>query len=167
MEYIESDKSQGCFLCAAVAANPERDRANLLLHRGSKAFIIFNRYPYTNGHLMVAPYQHTANLEQLDEATLLEIMTLFRLSVRLLTKLMHPEGFNAGINLGKVAGAGMADHVHLHVVPRWLGDTSFMNVTGDTRLIPELLETTYDKLKALLNQELEEESAGPAGKDQA
>src|SRR3990172_8392118 len=108
MEYIESDKSQGCFLCQAVAEN--NDRQNLVLHRGANAFIILNRYPYTNGHLMVAPYQHTGNLDGLDDATSLEIMKLFRLSTHILERSMHPEGFNAGMNLGKVAGAGMAAH---------------------------------------------------------
>lgn len=152
MEYIESDKSQGCFLCQAGSG--KNDRETLVLHRDANAFVILNRYPYSNGHLMVAPFRHTANLDELDDATLLAIMKLFRLSLHILERSMHPDGFNSGINLGKVAGAGMADHIHLHVVPRWHGDTNYMNVTADTRLIPELLETTYDRLKAALDEEL-------------
>jgi ATP adenylyltransferase len=113
--------------------------------------MMLNRYPYNNGHLMIAPYQHVASIEKLDAATLAELMADAQLALRALRQVMNPDGFNMGINEGKVAGAGFADHVHLHVVPRWNGDTSFMPVLADTKVLPELLSSVYEKLKQALD----------------
>lgn len=113
--------------------------------------MILNRYPYNNGHLMIAPYQHVPSIEQLDAATLAELMAQAQLALRALRQVMNPDGFNMGINDGKVAGAGVADHMHMHVVPRWYGDTNFMPVIADTKVLPELLSSVYEKLKRALD----------------
>lgn len=147
MEYILSDKSDevtGCLFC--TKAQDDRDRENLILCRGAYTYIILNLYPYNNGHLMVVPYQHTGQLEELDAATLAEMMWQVSRSVAVLKRSMSPDGFNIGINIGHAAGAGVEQHVHMHVVPRWVGDTNFMPVVGETRLIPEELHTTYERL---------------------
>ena len=140
LKYIEGgDKAPGCIFCdfPANAKTPEQDRETLILHRGEHAFIILNAYPYANGHLMVVPYRHTDTLENLDDATLSEVMQLTRLGVNLLKTAFKPDGFNLGVNMGKVAGAGIADHLHWHIVPRWSGDTNFMPVLADVRVIPK------------------------------
>ncbi len=137
---------EGCLFCDKAAAT--EDRENYILFRGPTCYIILNAYPYNNGHLMVVPYAHVRNLDELDAPVLTEIMLLTKRSVIALKKAMNPEGFNMGFNIGKVAGAGVEGHVHFHVVPRWGGDTNFMPVLGDIRLIPETLEDTYDKLIA-------------------
>lgn len=146
-------KKRGCIFCAKVRARGAKgrdrnakDRENLVLWRGTRAFVVMNLYPYTNGHLMVAPYQHTGKLEELDGETLQEMMLLVATAIRALRQQMKPQGFNIGINLGRVAGAGVEDHVHIHVVPRWGGDTNFMPVLAEVRMIPELLPQTYDAL---------------------
>lgn len=144
MKFILSDKSGGCIFCQKVAEN--KDRENYIAYRGEHAFIMLNAYPYNNGHLLVAPYLHIASLEELDQPTLTELMLLVNRGLAALRKSMKPQGFNIGINLGSVAGAGIADHVHLHVVPRWQGDNNFLPVVGDTRLIPECLDDTYQRL---------------------
>lgn len=145
MEYIEkADDVPGCIFCVKPAE--ERDRKNGILYRGRTAFIMMNAFPYNTGHLMVAPYKHTADLYELSDEELLETSRLVRYSVRLLTAAMNPDGFNLGVNLGRPAGAGFADHVHWHVVPRWNGDTNFMPVVGNTKVLPESLEATYDRL---------------------
>ncbi|MDH7486735.1 MAG: HIT domain-containing protein [Anaerolineae bacterium] len=146
MEYILSEKSEGCIFCDMLAAGD--DRACLILHRGQRAFVVLNRYPYNNGHLMVVPYAHASTLEGLDDETLLELMQLVNQSLAALRKTMSPHGFNIGVNLGKPAGAGVADHVHIHVVPRWEGDTNFMAVLAGTRMVPEMLDQTCDRLTA-------------------
>lgn len=146
MEYIDlADKVEGCLFCRV--ATEQRDRENLLLYRGETAFVMLNCFPYNPGHMMIAPYKHTANMYDLGDNELLEINRLLRYSVRLLTAVMEPHGFNVGMNLGRTAGAGIADHIHWHVVPRWDGDTNFMPVIADTKVIPESLQATYDKLK--------------------
>lgn len=156
IKYLKAPKGAetgGCIFCEKIRAPREQDRDNLLLHRGTRALIALNLFPYTNGHLLVAPYEHRAELELLDAETLQEMMQLIGLGIRLLRQNMNPHGFNIGANLGRVAGAGVEDHVHFHIVPRWNGDTNFMPVLADTRLIPELLPETYDKLRdALLNE---------------
>lgn len=144
MKFILSDKSRECIFCQKSAE--DRDRENCILYRGQHAFIMLNAYPYNNGHLLIAPYAHEPSTENLDEATLAEMMLLVNRGLAALRKAMAPHGFNVGINLGKVAGAGIADHVHIHAVPRWQGDNNFMPVLGDTRLIPECLEDTYKRL---------------------
>jgi ATP adenylyltransferase len=149
LDYILADKKEGCFLCDAV--HGDADRTNLLLLRGERSFIILNRYPYNNGHLMAVPYHHVESLEMLSAEEQADLMAMTALGIRALRRAMSPDGFNIGYNIGKVAGAGLKDHVHCHVVPRWNGDTNFMPVLGDTRVIPQSLESAYDQIKAALD----------------
>jgi len=139
------EKPEGCILCDKP--KQKDDAANYLLYRGDKNFIIMNSYPYNPGHLMVAPYRHVANLEELTDAERHEHFDIVSRSVKLLEGIFNPAGFNIGINIGRVAGAGIDDHVHTHIVPRWQGDTNFMPVISSVRVIPEALAETYDKLK--------------------
>ncbi|HET6454735.1 MAG TPA: HIT domain-containing protein [Armatimonadota bacterium] len=151
MQYIEQGgKPEGCIFCVFPAQ--DRDRENLILYRGKTAFVMLNSYPYNPGHLMIAPYEHTANMYDLSDEKLLEINRLLRYSIRLITECMHPDGFNVGLNLSRVAGSGVPDHIHWHVVPRWNGDTNFMPVIADTKVIPESLQATYDKLKKKMEE---------------
>ncbi|MDH7480745.1 MAG: HIT domain-containing protein [Armatimonadota bacterium] len=145
MKYIQQSEMEGCIFCDKPKEN--RDKENLILWRGKTAFIMLNSFPYNPGHLMIAPFKHTADMYDLGEDELLEISQLLRYSVRLLTAEMNPDGFNLGVNLGRPAGAGIEDHLHWHVVPRWNGDTNFMPVIGETKVLPESLEATYEKLK--------------------
>jgi ATP adenylyltransferase len=145
-------KSGGCIFCDKAAAGTDMDRQNYLLYRGEKGLMILNLYPYNNGHFMVAPYVHVPSVENLDAATMGSLMELVNKGIAALRETMHPEGFNIGINLGSAAGAGIIDHVHIHVVPRWVGDTNFMPIFSETKVIPELLDATYDKLKAALGR---------------
>ena len=144
MEYILGPKGSECLFCLKPAE--QKDRENLILYRGSHSYVIMNKYPYSNGHLMVVPYVHTSSFDNLSDADMLDIMKLAKLSIDCLTKAFHPEGFNVGINIGGVAGAGIEEHLHMHIVPRWAGDLNFMTVTGEIRVIPEHLLDTYDKL---------------------
>ncbi len=137
-------RESGCIFCRAVELND--DVRSLVVHRGRKNFIILNLYPYTTGHSMVVPYAHVADLASCDDETLSEMMMLARRLQLALESLYHPQGFNLGMNLGHAAGAGVADHVHLHVLPRWIGDTNFMTTVAETRLQPEEISVTYDKL---------------------
>jgi ATP adenylyltransferase len=136
----------GCVFCAITAAPPDHDAENLVLHRGERCFVVLNRFPYNTAHLMVLPYAHTADLPGLDEPTAEELFELTRRSVALLGAAYQPNGFNLGMNLGRTAGAGIAEHLHMHVVPRWDGDANFMPVVGGTKLIPEDLDGTYARL---------------------
>lgn len=155
LKYIEgADAVSGCIFCDFPAQPSDNDRQNYILHRGEHAFIILNAYPYSNGHLMVVPYRHTATLDDYTDAELLEVMRLTRVGVRVLTAAFAPHGFNLGTNMGRVAGAGIAEHLHWHIVPRWNGDTNFMTVLGDVRVIPESLSNVYDRLHAKLEQAL-------------
>jgi ATP adenylyltransferase len=149
LEYLTDPKAKGCFFCHGVEGND--DRENLILLRGKKAFMILNRYPYNNGHFMVVPYAHVPSLEDLDAPTLTEMMLLLNRGLAALRRTMAPDGFNVGANLGQVAGAGLKEHVHIHAVPRWSGDTNFMPVVGDMRVIPQTWLQTYDDLKAALD----------------
>lgn len=149
MEYILSAKQPGCVFCHMLEA--QDDRSLLILRRGQRAFLVLNKYPYNNGHLMAIPYRHVDTLEDLAPEELAEVMSLTILGMRLLRQVLHPEGFNMGANVGAVAGAGVKSHVHVHVVPRWKGDTNFMSVFGDTRVIPQALSETYDLLLAALD----------------
>ncbi|BCR04800.1 HIT family hydrolase [Desulfuromonas versatilis] len=146
MEYIQGDGSPeaGCIFCVRDLAGEDEKR--LILARGEHAFVIMNKFPYTNGHLMVAPYRHTAELGELSEAEILEMHRMLAFSQRALTQCMAPQGFNIGLNLGRTAGAGIEDHLHMHLVPRWNGDTNFMPVFADVRVIPQHLEATYRHL---------------------
>ncbi|RLA81319.1 MAG: HIT family hydrolase [Deltaproteobacteria bacterium] len=150
MEYILSPKEDSCIFCTPLQQRD--DRRNLILHRGKESFIILNRYPYTNGHLMVAPYRHIGLLEELSPEEVKDLMINIQLSIRVLKGAMAPHGFNIGANVGKVAGAGVEGHVHFHIVPRWEGDTNYMPVLASTRVIPEHLQQTYDRLRDFLER---------------
>jgi ATP adenylyltransferase len=146
MTYIQSSKVEGeCAFCIELGRpdGPE----NLIVSRAPRTFVILNRYPYTSGHLMVVPYDHQSSLEALDPATRAEMMELTMKATQVLAKVYHPQGFNLGMNIGEAAGAGIAEHVHMHVVPRWSGDTNFMTSLASTRILPETLEDTYRRLK--------------------
>ena len=145
-QYIEGlEKSEGCFLCKAYQEN--NDEKNLLLYRGERAFVILNLFPYNAGHLMVCPNEHIGDFTVLDDKTLYEISLLTKDMVKLLKKVLKPDGFNVGYNLGRAAGAGLETHIHNHIVPRWIGDTNFMPVLGEVRVISQDLKEIYFKLK--------------------
>ena len=145
IEYIQMEKPEGCILCDKPKQTD--DVANYIRYRGSKNFVIMNSYPYNPGHLMVAPYRHIANLEELTDEERNEHFNMVSRGVELLKELFNPTGFNIGMNIGRVAGAGIDDHIHTHIVPRWQGDTNFMPVIADVRVIPEALAETYNELK--------------------
>lgn len=145
----QADEAGGGCLFDRVPKDQD-DRQNLLLFRGRTAFVILNAYPYNSGHLMVAPYRHVADLEDLTEDEMLEVQKLLRDSIRWLKTAYQPEGFNLGVNLGRSAGAGIEGHLHWHVVPRWAGDTNFMPVLGETKVLPQSLEETYDLLREVV-----------------
>lgn len=150
MQYLVEERPRGCIFC--IGAAEERDVENLIVYRSERAFVMLNRYPYNAGHLMVVPYAHVPSVEDLPPETLTELMLLVNRSLSALRRAMAPEAFNIGANLGQVAGAGIAEHVHLHVVPRWEGDTNFMPVLADVRVVPELLADTYCKLQAAFEE---------------
>jgi len=146
LEYIQSaDEQPGCVFCRAASQD---DDEGLVLHRGHLAFVLLNRFPYASGHLMVAPYRHAGEFRELSESEALEIHRLASAGLGALTDTMAPQGYNLGWNLGRIAGAGIVDHVHLHVVPRWAGDTNFMPVLADVKVMPEHLAATRAKLAA-------------------
>lgn len=155
LSYIEKASSApgetGCIF--VDLPNENEDEKNLILFRGESTFVILNAFPYTNGHLMVAPYRHTANLEELSDAELFEIQQMVRNCVRWITATYHPHGFNIGVNLGRAAGAGIPNHVHWHIVPRWEGDTNFMGTVGEVRVLPQSLEESYARLRAAIEAE--------------
>jgi len=165
MQYLTgADKSHsapGCVFCAKVSAPDESEH---VLCRGQFAFITLNRYPYNNGHLMVVPYVHVASLEDLDPPTLTELMLLVNRGLAALRTAYKPDGFNIGVNLGRAAGAGIAEHVHIHIVPRWNADTNFMPIVSETRVIPEMLDQTYGRLRLLFDRINSSYSTG--GKDE-
>ncbi|HLZ64539.1 MAG TPA: HIT domain-containing protein [Ktedonosporobacter sp.] len=152
MEFIEpkTPVAPGCIFCTQPAA--QRDVEYHILHRGERCFMMLNKYPYNNGHLMIAPFQHIGTLEGLDAATLAELMAQAQLALKAIRLAMGPDGFNMGINEGKVAGAGFAEHIHYHIVPRWAGDTNFMPIVADIKVMPEHLDTVYKRLLAALEQ---------------
>jgi ATP adenylyltransferase len=145
LPYVKGDKTSECIFCTKPDAGD--DRESLIVHRGERCFVILNAFPYTNGHLMVAPFEHVARIQDLDSATLTEMMELSRSAMARLEDTYSPEGYNVGFNQGRVAGAGVEHHIHVHVVPRWGGDTNFMPVLGDTRVMPQTLEESYDALQ--------------------
>lgn len=154
LKFILSKKPGYCVLCKLPQESRDKDRDNYVLYRGKHCYIMLNLYPYTNGHIMISPYQHEADITRLDEGMLCEMMSLVQTGVAAITKVLKPEGFNIGMNLGRVAGAGIDDHVHMHVVPRWGGDSNFMSVLARTRMIPESLEDIYDRLQPVLAEEM-------------
>jgi ATP adenylyltransferase len=145
-----ADQAGVCVFC--TASQSADDRKVLVVHRGEHNLVILNRYPYTSGHVMVVPYQHLASLADLPDGTAVELMRLARRCQEVLEAVYHPEGLNLGMNLGKCAGAGIAGHVHMHILPRWIGDTSFITTVSETRVVPEELETTWEKLRAQFRQ---------------
>ncbi|HAS16758.1 MAG TPA: HIT family hydrolase [Nitrospiraceae bacterium] len=144
LQYILEGSSDECIFCIKPAE--EKDRENLILYRGKHVFTIMNLFPYTNGHLMIVPYQHSEDLNGLNEEVLLELMTQTKMTVAILKQVFSPQGFNIGINLGKAAGAGIDEHLHIHIVPRWVADTNFMPVIADLKVIPQHIRATYDLL---------------------
>ncbi|MGB7063188.1 MAG: HIT domain-containing protein [Candidatus Zixiibacteriota bacterium] len=144
-KFILCEKEPGCFLCRT--SREKQDRKNLILFRGEKCFVILNRYPYNNGHLMIAPFRHVGRLEELRDEELTEIWKTAQLCVRALKSGLKPKGINLGMNLGKVSGAGVGDHIHLHLVPRWQGDTNFMPIFAETKVVSVGLADTYRLLK--------------------
>jgi ATP adenylyltransferase len=150
MPYIGRDKAaekaKGCVFCLAISQADSSE--NLIVHRGKLAFVIVNRFPYTSGHLMVLPFQHAAKLDEIDAVTRAEMMELMNDSVKVLTRVYKPGGFNLGANLGEAAGAGIEEHLHLHVMPRWFGDTNFASTVGETRVLPETLEETWRRVSS-------------------
>ena len=145
--YIKGKKSRRCVFCAGKRSE---DRARYILYRSRTCFIIMNAFPYSNGHLLVAPYRHLQNLDRLNDAALADLMATTRRAIKALEKVYGPQGFNVGINLGKAAGAGIEEHLHVHIVPRWTGDTNFMSSVAGLRVIPEALDQAYDKLQKVL-----------------
>lgn len=164
MEMIRTPKTTtegtGCFLCDKPAQSEEHDRENLVLERGRKCFCLMNLYPYNNCHLMVVPYRHTGNPLELSAEELSEIMEMTQRWVAVIKRSVNPDGFNIGMNVGRSAGAGMAAHLHMHIVPRWNGDTNFMSVTGNARVINQALEETWAELKKM-REELDAELSDP------
>ena len=146
IEYItDASKNKGCIFCEVFKSSD--DEKNLIVWRGKTSFVIVNKYPYNNGHLMVVPFRHTPEMSALDDEEKIELFDMIRLSQDVLRDVMEPQGFNVGMNLGRLAGAGIVDHLHFHLVPRWGGDTNFMPIIGDTKVISEALEKTWAKLR--------------------
>jgi len=149
MNYIRERREEGCIFCKKPVE--KKDEQNLILYRGSKTFVIMNKFPYNNGHLMVVPKRHCTDLEKLTIKEFHELFDVVKLATQVLRTGLHPHGFNIGINLGKAAGAGK-DHVHVHVVPRWLGDSNFMPALAETKIMPQHLEETYLKLRSVFEE---------------
>ena len=145
MDYIRTPKEDGCVFCKKHQST--KDRENLLLFRGEESFVLMNLYPYSNGHLMISPYKHTSNTNDISVIGNQEIMSLTNKSMEIIKNIMGADGFNIGANLGKAAGAGIEEHLHFHIVPRWIGDTNFMPVVGNTKVIVEGLQETWDSMK--------------------
>lgn len=150
MEYIEtlSAEDQGCFLCRCRDAEEAHDAENLVVWRGRECFVVLNRYPYAGGHAMIAPLAHAAALDELPASALTEMMTLLRDTRLVLERVVQAQGFNVGMNIGRCAGAGLPGHLHMHIVPRWAGDTNFMAVFGDVRVIPKTLQALWKEMRA-------------------
>jgi ATP adenylyltransferase len=151
-KYIQGlSKPEGCFICDYLKT-PDSDGDNLVLWRTEKSVVVLNRFPYNNGHLLIAPVRHIAGLEQADETELLEITKLIRETQKALSLAVQPHGFNIGMNFGRCAGAGLPEHMHVHVVPRWDGDTNFMSVCGDTKVISQSLKELFEELKRVSSE---------------
>ncbi len=160
MKYIDGmdvKPVEGCIFCDKP--REAADDRNFIVHRGERGYLILNIFPYNNGHIMAVPYLHTSRLAELDADTRLELFDLAGLAVEAMTRTMRPDGFNMGMNIGRSAGAGIADHLHMHIVPRWNGDTNFMPVIGSTKVISEALEDTYHKLKTAVGAVVNEQTA--------
>ena len=154
IEYTVLEKEKSCFLCEAATASDQREK--LVIFRGKYTILVMNKYPYNSGHLLLSPIRHVASFNDLSREELLALNIMLKNTVNMLSKALKPDGFNIGVNLGRVAGAGLEDHLHIHIVPRWNGDTNFMPVVANTKVIPEALYDTYDKLikfKDMLSEE--------------
>jgi ATP adenylyltransferase len=151
MSYLRGEEAapEGCLFCVKPLG---KDAEVHIPYRGEQCYVILNRFPYNSGHLMVVPYSHVSTLESLDTGTLTELMETTKLGMRVLREAYGPQGFNLGMNIGEAAGAGVVGHVHLHLVPRWDGDTNYMTITGQTRIIPEWMEQTYARLRPLFDR---------------
>ncbi len=153
LKYIQSvskDKTVGkCLFCEIVKKD---DKEAYIIHRGRYNYIVLNAFPYTTGHVMIVPYKHVGSIEQLDNETLVEMIELLKMVIGVLKEVYAPDGFNIGFNIGRAAGAGIEAHVHLHIVPRWIGDSNFMTIISATRVLPEALEDTYNKLKSSIRK---------------
>ena len=148
-QYVQKAKKEaGCIFCRMAAE--QDDEANFIVFRGSRNFIVLNIFPYTTGHMMIVPYEHVDNLERASQETLQEMLVLAQRSEGHLREVYRPAGFNLGMNLGELAGAGIADHIHMHVLPRWVADANFVSVVGETRVLPETLDVTWGKISAAL-----------------
>jgi ATP adenylyltransferase len=158
MDYVTGEKANCCVFCAAPAA-PEEAEAHVL-YRGEHCYVILNRFPYNSGHLMIVPYEHLRDFTALTPAQLAEMMDIAQGVVQALTCLLRPDGINVGMNLGQAAGAGIDDHVHLHLVPRWCGDTNFMTTLDDTRVVPQSLDACADQLGPVIREVMERRGAG-------
>ncbi len=152
-----------CFICRAIQESPRNDAKNLLLTRGDRAVTVLNRYPYTMGALMVAPVEHAADILQVDDRALLEIMDLVKQGIATLDEAIHPRGYNIGINQGVEAGAGLSDHLHVHVVPRWGADTNFMSTVANSRVLAEDVDSMYRRLRRARKKLEQGERSRPAG----
>ena len=153
MEYIRNaviEESEGCIF--NIGNDPSKDKEKLVLHRGTTAFVMMNKYPYNNGHLLVAPYRHVDEFGELIDDEILEMQKLLGLCIEAMKGCMHPQGFNIGLNIGRVAGAGVEDHIHYHILPRWSGDTNFLPVFGEVKVISEALDKTYDRIKEQIDK---------------
>ena len=150
LQYILSKKGPECIFCEKP--KEDRDGENLIVYRSTRSFVIMNLFPYNNGHLMVVPYRHVFSITELNDEDLLDVSKMIQRSVNCLKEAFRPEGYNVGFNLGKVAGAGIEEHLHYHIIPRWVGDTHFMAILSEVRVIPEHVKSTYDKLYPLFNQ---------------
>lgn len=148
MEYILAEKTDGCIFCDKP--REEKDKENHILYRAETCFVMLNIYPYNNGHLMVAPYRHLPDINKLSEKEQADLMATVGKSMEILTRALKPEGFNVGMNVGRISGAGVIDHLHIHIVPRWTADTNFMPVIGETKVIAQHLDTTYEQLRSAL-----------------
>jgi ATP adenylyltransferase len=146
VKHAKEDADGSCIFCSFAGEGEDRDQANLIVHRGETCFVILNKFPYTNGHLMVAPYEHIGSLPEVPADTSAEMMALVNRGMTALQEIYEPQGFNVGVNQGRVAGAGVEHHIHMHVVPRWGGDNNFMPVLADTRVMPQSLEESYAAL---------------------
>jgi ATP adenylyltransferase len=150
--YVTGEKEEGCVFCAKFGR--DKDREDLILHRGKHCAVVMNLYPYNNGHLMVLPLRHVANLDELSSEEAEEFHRLTKAMITILRKVIAPQGFNIGINMGSAAGAGIAAHLHQHIVPRWVGDTNFMPVIAESKVISETLLTGYDRLKQAIDENI-------------
>ncbi len=151
LNYILSQKEKKCILC--LEASEKNDKKHLILHRSTHSFVIMNMFPYNNGHLMIVPNKHVSSLTELSDAEMSDLFGLVRTSEQVLKQVYHPNGMNIGVNIGSAGGAGIADHIHVHIVPRWSGDVNFMTVINGTRVIPESFERAYEKLKVAFDNE--------------